>query len=200
MFPVATSRRATATWGASACSWARRRGGGGRGPRGAGAARGQGPRRPEHEDRVRGEGEAPDAAHPRRGGDGDRGPPGPGREGCHPRASPLHRRTEPDHGRRELQASEPARPRMELGSLGEERVLLALLVHGPLSAFSDVRKSLSISSASLRPGRGWTRMADVKWNFEAEFIQSCNCDYGCPCNFNGYPTHGNCHALNAYRP
>lgn len=42
-------------------------------------------------------------------------------------------------------------------------------------------------------------MADTKWNFEAEFIQSCNCDYGCPCNFNGYPTHGNCEALNAYR-
>lgn len=39
----------------------------------------------------------------------------------------------------------------------------------------------------------------TKWNFEAEFIQSCNCDYGCPCNFNGYPTHGNCEALNAYR-
>ena len=38
-----------------------------------------------------------------------------------------------------------------------------------------------------------------KWNFEAEYIQSCNCDYGCPCNFNGYPTHGNCEALVAYR-
>ncbi len=42
-------------------------------------------------------------------------------------------------------------------------------------------------------------MASPKWNFEAEFIQSCNCDYGCPCNFNGYPTQGNCHALNAFR-
>ena len=42
-------------------------------------------------------------------------------------------------------------------------------------------------------------MPGTKWNFEAEFIQSCNCDYGCPCNFNGYPTHGNCEALNAYR-
>ncbi len=39
----------------------------------------------------------------------------------------------------------------------------------------------------------------TKWNFEAEYIQSCNCDYGCPCNFNGYPTHGNCEALVAYR-
>ncbi len=38
----------------------------------------------------------------------------------------------------------------------------------------------------------------VKWNFEAEYIQSCNCDFGCPCNFNGYPTHGNCEALVAY--
>jgi hypothetical protein len=38
-----------------------------------------------------------------------------------------------------------------------------------------------------------------KWNFEAEYIQSCNCDFGCPCNFNGYPTYGNCEALIAYR-
>jgi hypothetical protein len=38
-----------------------------------------------------------------------------------------------------------------------------------------------------------------KWDFEAEYIQSCNCDFGCPCNFNGYPTFGNCVALVAYR-
>lgn len=42
-------------------------------------------------------------------------------------------------------------------------------------------------------------MADqVKWNFEGDYIQSCNCDYGCPCNFNGYPTFGNCEALVAW--
>ena len=41
-------------------------------------------------------------------------------------------------------------------------------------------------------------MAD-KWNFEAEYIQSCNCAYGCPCNFNALPTTGNCEALVAYR-
>jgi hypothetical protein len=35
----------------------------------------------------------------------------------------------------------------------------------------------------------------TKWNFEAEYIQSCNCDYGCPCNFNALPTQGNCEAL-----
>ena len=39
----------------------------------------------------------------------------------------------------------------------------------------------------------------TKWNMEAEYIQSCNCDYGCPCNFNALPSHGNCEALVAYR-
>ena len=39
----------------------------------------------------------------------------------------------------------------------------------------------------------------TQWQIETEYIQSCNCDYGCPCNFNGYPTQGNCEALVAYR-
>src|SRR5713101_6842604 len=34
---------------------------------------------------------------------------------------------------------------------------------------------------------------------EAEYIQSCNCDWGCPCNFDALPTHGSCEALVAYR-
>jgi hypothetical protein len=42
-------------------------------------------------------------------------------------------------------------------------------------------------------------MAATPWNFEAEYIQSCNCDYGCPCNFNGLPTYGNCEALVAWK-
>lgn len=41
--------------------------------------------------------------------------------------------------------------------------------------------------------------APAKWEFDGEYIQSCNCDYGCPCNFNALPTHGNCEALVAYR-
>ncbi len=40
--------------------------------------------------------------------------------------------------------------------------------------------------------------SSAKWNMEAEFLQSCNCDYGCPCNFNALPTYGNCEALIAY--
>ncbi|HYM20833.1 MAG TPA: DUF1326 domain-containing protein [Candidatus Kapabacteria bacterium] len=33
---------------------------------------------------------------------------------------------------------------------------------------------------------------------ETEYIQSCNCDYGCACNFNGRPDKGNCEALIAH--
>ena len=39
----------------------------------------------------------------------------------------------------------------------------------------------------------------TKWNFEVEYIQSCNCDYGCPCNFNGRPDKGHCEAFDGYR-
>ena len=39
----------------------------------------------------------------------------------------------------------------------------------------------------------------TKWNMETEYIQSCNCDYGCPCNFNGYPDKGNCEAFVGYK-
>lgn len=42
-------------------------------------------------------------------------------------------------------------------------------------------------------------MPSTRWEFEAEYLQSCNCDYGCPCNFNGQPTYDNCEALVAYR-
>jgi hypothetical protein len=38
-----------------------------------------------------------------------------------------------------------------------------------------------------------------RWNFEAEYLQSCNCSYGCPCNFNALPTSGNCEALIGWR-
>jgi len=31
-----------------------------------------------------------------------------------------------------------------------------------------------------------------KWKYKAEIITACNCDWGCPCNFNAPPTHGNC--------
>jgi hypothetical protein len=32
-----------------------------------------------------------------------------------------------------------------------------------------------------------------RWTAKGTLLQSCNCDYGCPCNFNAPPTYGNCH-------
>jgi hypothetical protein len=33
------------------------------------------------------------------------------------------------------------------------------------------------------------------WEVKAKEFATCNCDYGCPCQFNAYPTHGNCQAI-----
>ena len=38
-------------------------------------------------------------------------------------------------------------------------------------------------------------MTDVKWTIKAREFTNCNCSYGCPCQFNGVPTHGNCRAV-----
>jgi len=32
----------------------------------------------------------------------------------------------------------------------------------------------------------------TKWRYHAELIAACNCDWGCPCNFNAKPTQGYC--------
>ena len=32
----------------------------------------------------------------------------------------------------------------------------------------------------------------TKWNLKGTAIIACNCDYGCPCNFNALPTKGHC--------
>jgi len=37
-----------------------------------------------------------------------------------------------------------------------------------------------------------------RWEFKADYVESCNCDFGCPCNFNGFPTDGHCEAAVGY--
>jgi hypothetical protein len=32
----------------------------------------------------------------------------------------------------------------------------------------------------------------TKWKIHAYYLDACNCDWGCPCQFNANPTHGNC--------
>ncbi|HKS59737.1 MAG TPA: DUF1326 domain-containing protein [Thermoplasmata archaeon] len=35
----------------------------------------------------------------------------------------------------------------------------------------------------------------VPWKLRGLYLDSCNCDWGCPCQFNARPTHGNCEGL-----
>jgi hypothetical protein len=38
-------------------------------------------------------------------------------------------------------------------------------------------------------------MTNVNWTIKAREFTNCNCAYGCPCQFNALPTHGNCQAV-----
>ena len=38
----------------------------------------------------------------------------------------------------------------------------------------------------------------VKWSMEADYFQACNCDYGCPCEFEAPPTPGYCEGMGAW--
>ncbi len=38
-------------------------------------------------------------------------------------------------------------------------------------------------------------MTDVKWMIKGREFAHCNCAYGCPCQFNALPTHGDCKAV-----
>jgi hypothetical protein len=39
----------------------------------------------------------------------------------------------------------------------------------------------------------------VKWSIEGDYLQGCNCDYGCPCEFEAPPTKGFCDGVGAWR-
>ncbi|MBM3768928.1 MAG: DUF1326 domain-containing protein, partial [Acidobacteria bacterium] len=38
-------------------------------------------------------------------------------------------------------------------------------------------------------------MATVNWKIKGDNLSTCNCDWGCPCQFNARPTHGFCEAM-----
>ena len=38
----------------------------------------------------------------------------------------------------------------------------------------------------------------ANWWWKADYIETCNCAYGCPCNLNMIPTDGTCQAIDAW--
>ncbi|HXF56780.1 MAG TPA: DUF1326 domain-containing protein [Actinomycetota bacterium] len=42
-------------------------------------------------------------------------------------------------------------------------------------------------------------MPEVSWHIKGDYVLACNCDYGCPCNFNARPSMGNCQGIIAVR-
>ncbi|MEE8506284.1 MAG: DUF1326 domain-containing protein [Kiloniellales bacterium] len=42
-------------------------------------------------------------------------------------------------------------------------------------------------------------MSYVDWTIKGRSFGNCNCSYGCPCQFNALPTHGNCEAAVGYQ-
>lgn len=49
-----------------------------------------------------------------------------------------------------------------------------------------------MSSASTQ---GQEEISIPNWNMKSDYVETCNCDFGCPCNFDGFPTYGFCRAL-----
>jgi hypothetical protein len=41
--------------------------------------------------------------------------------------------------------------------------------------------------------------AKTPWRIVGEHIASCNCAWGCPCQFNALPTYGRCEGLNGFQ-
>ena len=39
----------------------------------------------------------------------------------------------------------------------------------------------------------------TKWSIEADFLQGCNCNYGCPCEFEAPPTMGYCEGMGVWK-
>jgi hypothetical protein len=38
-------------------------------------------------------------------------------------------------------------------------------------------------------------MAQTEWRMKGQWLKNCNCDAGCPCDFNARPTHGHCEGM-----
>jgi hypothetical protein len=53
--------------------------------------------------------------------------------------------------------------------------------------------------SALTLGEIMSATTRTKWSLEADYVQACNCDYGCPCEFEARPTQGFCNGMGAWR-
>ena len=60
-------------------------------------------------------------------------------------------------------------------------VSVVFLLRGEVRNMTMPSASTSVSSQSV-----------PQWKVRGHVVLACNCDYGCPCNFNGLPTTGKC--------
>jgi hypothetical protein len=60
---------------------------------------------------------------------------------------------------------------------------------------------LSSANSHMQPTGHQNKLmnAKTKWSIEADYLQACNCAYGCPCEFSAPPTLGFCEGLGAWR-
>ena len=42
-------------------------------------------------------------------------------------------------------------------------------------------------------------MAEPLWKIKGQWLKNCNCDFGCPCDFNAKPTRGDCEGMLAMK-
>ena len=55
-----------------------------------------------------------------------------------------------------------------------------------------------MAKASTREKQAAVAEKIPRWEIQVDYIETCNCNFGCPCNFSGYPTDDYCEALVAY--
>jgi len=71
------------------------------------------------------------------------------------------------------------------------------------AAFGRLRDAAAIDSLVCARGFGsMNAMTAPKWTISGEFMESCNCDYLCPCiytNSQGDVTHDHCTSIQVYR-
>ena len=66
-----------------------------------------------------------------------------------------------------------------------------------VSQYKFKRESLEqLSAIAILIGQHMNKK--TKWTLEADYIQACNCDFGCPCEFSAPPTKGFCQGIGAW--